>query len=171
MIKHSYFFILLTLFSCSKDENNQFSSDQTFLERFHDTTWRIDIEYDDGTSLTLLRSFSKDQPPYHLSFYRDVSELEYGENEGGYCSAIGTDPSQIEILVNKYDTFEYSKTYSDGDINYYEFKVSGSRILRRVRQNNEQWGDPQLHTQVNLTYKENYLLCGYRHRTFRNKFD
>lgn len=171
MIKYYYLIILLSIFSCSKEENYQVSPDQTFLERFHDTTWRIDIQYDDGTSATLLRSFSKDQPVYHSSFYRDVSELDYGENEGGYCSPIGTDPSQIEILVNKYDTFEYSKTYSDGGVNYYEFKVSGSRILRRVRTNNEDWGDPQLHTRVNLTYRENYLLCGYYRRTFRNKFD
>lgn len=168
---HKYLVIILVLFSCSKDENNKFSTDQTFLERFHDTTWRIDIQNDDGTSLTFLRSFSKDQPPYHSSFFRDVSELEYGENEGGYCSALATDPSQIQILVNTYDTFEYSKRYNSGSVSYYEFKSSGSRILRRFRQDNEQWGDPQLHTQVNLTYRENYLLCGYIHRTFRNKFD
>ena len=175
---------LLVLFGCSKEDGS--SGSKLFLEKLNDTTWRHELSLvdpgtvdfnKDGKGDVFLRSFLNTSNINDIVFYRDISDLEFEEETGGYCTNISpfTDPEIIEHSEKK---FSYIKSY-EGDLDEnglpdsttIEYTIITQNILRRrsIKEDNTVIWDHTLR-KVNFTYEENYKMCGYINRRFRGRF-
>jgi len=184
MRNFSSLILIFTLFSCSKTDDSPEISNITFLERFHYTTWKNQSTDIDGTVRVIFKSFSNEEDPNHITFYR----LEHEDN---FCNGAGvkwsvdsngeyTIPSNtIEILINTNDKLQYARHINSDQIRLYEFTEVSGFLNQRTKLikddlygNTSDWGLDTVFQKVEISYIENFMLCTYiRPASFRRKFD
>ena len=174
----------LILFSCSKSDDSAETSNITFLERFDYTTWRAQFTSSDGEEIVIFRSFSNEENPNHITFLRYQADqyckghgvMWSEDSNGDYTIPV----DEIEILTNTYDKLIYARHYNIDQIKEYEFTaVSSSRLQQRTRMikddlygNTSDWGSKTTFQKVDITYRENFMICSFIHpASFRKKFD
>jgi len=183
-MKKSILVLILVIISCSKEDDSSVS--KLFLEKLNDTTWRHELSLSDpgtvdfnrdGKGDVLLRSFLNTSNINDIVFYRDISDLEFEDEIGGYCTNISplTNP---EILEHSEKKFSYIKKYEDDfdgnglpDSSTIEYTLITQNLLRRrvISEDNSVFWDHTLR-KVNLTYEENYKMCGYISSRFRGRY-